>query len=110
MAPVFEYGAGQPWTQRLGYDYNGDGKTGDRAPGVDRFGMDGPRYSNVNLRITKALAFSGFGAELIVEAFNLFNRVVFGTPATNLNSSSFGLITSQSNNARQMQFALKLYW
>ncbi len=75
VAPVFEYGAGQPWTQRLGYDFNGDGKTGDRAPGVDRFGMDGPRYSNMNLRITKTLAFQGVGVEVIAEAFNLFNTV-----------------------------------
>ena len=24
IAPIFEYGSGQPWTHRLGYDYNGD--------------------------------------------------------------------------------------
>ncbi len=75
VAPVFEYGAGQPWTQRIGYDFNGDGKTGDRAAGVDRFGQDGPRYSNVNLRIAKTLAFGGLGVEVIAEAFNLFNTV-----------------------------------
>jgi hypothetical protein len=55
-----------------------------------------------------------------MEAFNLLNRVVFGpttgtllgaNPAfTNFNNASFGLITSQSNTPRQMQFGLKLYW
>ena len=75
VAPVLEYGAGQPWTQRLGYDFNGDGKNSDRAVGVDRFGQDGPRYSNVNLRISKTLAFGGLGVEVIAEAFNLFNTV-----------------------------------
>jgi outer membrane receptor protein involved in Fe transport len=44
------------------------------------------------------------------EAFNLFNRVVFGGPQTSLNSTTFGVITSQANSPRQMQGALKLYW
>ena len=44
------------------------------------------------------------------EAFNLFNRTQFGSPSMNLNSSTFGLITTQINTARQMQGALKLYW
>jgi hypothetical protein len=44
------------------------------------------------------------------EAFNLFNRVVFGTPNTNLSGTSFGVITTQANMPRQMQMALKLYW
>jgi hypothetical protein len=25
LAPIFEYGSGQPWNRRYGYDYNGDG-------------------------------------------------------------------------------------
>jgi len=44
------------------------------------------------------------------EAFNLFNRVRFGTGSTSLNSTAFGVVNSQANNARQMQVALKLYW
>jgi hypothetical protein len=44
------------------------------------------------------------------EAFNLFNRVIFGTGATNLNANNFGVVTNQANSARQMQVALKLYW
>jgi len=44
------------------------------------------------------------------EAFNLLNRVRFGTGATNLNSNTFGVVTNQANDARQMQVALKLYW
>ena len=75
IAPVFEYGTGQPWTQRLGYDYNGDGKTGDRAAGVDRFGQDGPRYSSLNLRLSKVFNFSNVGLEVLFEGFNIFNTV-----------------------------------
>ncbi len=44
------------------------------------------------------------------EAFNLFNRTIFGTGSTNLNAGNFGQVTSQANNPRQMQVALKLYW
>lgn len=44
------------------------------------------------------------------EAFNLFNRTQFGPPVTNLNSSTFGVVSTQNNTPRQMQGALKLYW
>jgi outer membrane receptor protein involved in Fe transport len=44
------------------------------------------------------------------EAFNLFNRVRFGTGSTSLNSNTFGVVTNQGNDARQMQVALKVYW
>jgi outer membrane receptor protein involved in Fe transport len=44
------------------------------------------------------------------EAFNIFNRVQFGVPATNLTSASFGIVSSQANTPRQLQGGLKLYW
>jgi len=44
------------------------------------------------------------------EAFNISNRTRFGTGSTSLNSTTFGVVNSQSNNQRQMQVALKLYW
>lgn len=44
------------------------------------------------------------------EAFNIFNRTVFGTGSTNLDAATFGQVTSQVNDPRQMQVALKLYW
>jgi hypothetical protein len=42
------------------------------------------------------------------EAFNATNTVQFGRPNSNLNNANFGQITSQANNARQLQFGLKL--
>ncbi len=45
-----------------------------------------------------------------LEAFNLLNRTVFGSPDSNLNSKPFGVVDSQASSARQMQIALKLYW
>ena len=44
------------------------------------------------------------------EAFNLLNRVVFGTGSTSLNSLTIGQVTNQVNDPRTMQVALKLYW
>ena len=45
-----------------------------------------------------------------MEAFNLFNRVVWGEPNTDFNNNNFGLITTTANSPRQMQLGLKLYW
>jgi Carboxypeptidase regulatory-like domain len=75
VAPIFEYGSGQPWNARLGYDYNGDGKTSDRAAGVPKFSQDGPSFASLNLRVAYRLPFgNGRGADLIAEMFNLLNR------------------------------------
>jgi hypothetical protein len=49
------------------------------------------------------------GLEFRAEAFNLFNRVQFAAPSTDVNSSfTFGVITSQANRPRIIQFALRL--
>ncbi|MCU1328682.1 MAG: hypothetical protein JWN34_4052, partial [Bryobacterales bacterium] len=44
------------------------------------------------------------------EAFNVFNRVIFGTGSTNLNAGNFGQVTNTANDPRQMQVGLKVYW
>jgi hypothetical protein len=76
LAPIYEYGSGQPWNRRLGYDFNGDGKFSDRAAGIPRFSEDGPRFSQLSLRLTKRVNFSErVGVDLIAEAFNVFNTV-----------------------------------
>ena len=70
-------------------------------------------FSGLNENVSLAKTFSPterLRVDFRVEAFNLFNRVVFGGPQTNLNSTTFGVISSQSNSPRQMQGGLKLYW
>ncbi len=44
------------------------------------------------------------------EFLNAFNTPRFGSPNTSVTSSSFGVITSQANAPRQIQFGLKLLW
>ncbi len=71
-APIYEYGSGQPWTHRLGYDANGDGKNSDRPAGVGRNEENGPPFRQLSLRLTKAFPLSGYGnLSVIAEAFNL---------------------------------------
>ncbi len=74
LAPIYEYGSGQPWTRRLGYDYNGDLRLSDRAAGVSRNGEDGPDFKSLSLRLTKTIAFNGGDLDLIIEGFNLLNN------------------------------------
>ena len=75
VAPIFEYGSGQPWNSRLGYDFNADGKVSDRAAGVAKFSQDGPNFASLNLRVAYRLPFGkGRGADLIAEMFNLLDR------------------------------------
>jgi hypothetical protein len=48
------------------------------------------------------------GVQFRTEFFNLFNRVQFGPPGTNIaDSANFGKVSSQINNPRLIQFALK---
>ncbi|MFN0088284.1 MAG: TonB-dependent receptor domain-containing protein [Blastocatellia bacterium] len=45
-----------------------------------------------------------------VEALNAFNTPRFGSPNTSVTSTTFGVINSQANSPRQLQFGLKLLW
>jgi hypothetical protein len=42
------------------------------------------------------------------EFFNVFNRTVFGMPQGNFSNAAFGRVSSQANNPRQGQLALRL--
>jgi len=44
------------------------------------------------------------------DALNVWNTPRFGTPNTSVTSGSFGIVSSQSNAPRQVQFGLKLLW
>ena len=73
VAPIFEYGSGQPWTHRLGYDFNGDGFNSDRPAGVDRFAEDGPAFRQLSLRIAKDISIGPGSVQVILEGFNVTN-------------------------------------
>jgi hypothetical protein len=70
---------------------------------------DGVR--SFDLSLFKVLAATErMSVQFRVEALNAFNTPRFGSPNTTLNSTSFGVISSQANSPRQLQFGLKLLW
>jgi hypothetical protein len=69
-----------------------------------------PWNLNENISLSKTFKVSGKSLDLRIEAFNLFNRVVWGAPNVNFSSAAFGQISSQANTPRQMQIGLKFYW
>ncbi len=70
-----------------------------------------PGMANWDFSLFKNFALSPEGRahlQFRAEFFNIFNRVQFGYPGQALGSSSFGVITTQLNQPRLVQFALKL--
>jgi hypothetical protein len=69
---------------------------------------------NENMSATKTFPIrESIRLEFRAEAFNVFNRVRFGTGSTQLQSQTFGVLSgsgSQINTPRQLQLALKLYF
>jgi len=81
------------------------GTYGDSGRGMFR----GPGQGNLDFSVFKDIrATERFKIEFRTEFFNLINHANFSGPNTNLDSVSFGEITSTSLNARLVQFALKL--
>jgi hypothetical protein len=72
-----------------------------RAPGVNNTDLSVFKTFNprANLRL-----------QLRLEALNAFNRVQFGAPNTSVTSASFGVISTQANDPRQLQLGLKVIW
>ncbi len=70
-----------------------------RAPGIDNFDLS--LFKNFHPQEKLTLQFHA-------EAFNAFNRVQFGASNQVLSSGQFGVISSQANTPREIQFALKV--
>ncbi|MDE1154708.1 MAG: TonB-dependent receptor [Acidobacteriaceae bacterium] len=69
-----------------------------RAPGVANYDMS--LFKNVPIR-------DGLKVEFRVEAFNIFNRVQFAAPDTTTGSTTAGVISSQINQPRDLQLAVR---
>lgn len=103
------YGTGPFPLQGQNTPYNSFGNTTRYNPKVRQF-------ANLNENVSVARTFpikEAIRLEFRAEAFNVLNRVRFGTGSNQLQSSSFGKLTGSNdllNTPRQMQFALKLYF
>jgi hypothetical protein len=104
-----------PVQDRLNSYYD---KTVYSQPAAFTFGNMGPRLPDVrndgifnwDLSLFKNFhATERINVQFRAEALNAFNTPRFGNPASSsVTSSSFGVITSQANSPRQIQFGLKL--
>jgi hypothetical protein len=71
--------------------------------------LRGPGTCNFDISVFKNTQIAErFKLQFRAEAFNAFNRVQFGNPNTNINSSAFGVISSQQNIPRNIQLGLRL--
>lgn|SRR5579883_2621589 len=70
-----------------------------RAPGVANLDLSGVKNTPL---------FEGLTLQFRAEAFNIFNHPQFGPPDTALGDNTTGMISSQVNAPRELQFALKL--
>ena len=83
---------------------------------VTRYNPKVRQFPNLNENIAVARSFpikESIRVEFRAEAFNVFNRVRFGTGNLQLQDQNFGRLTSSSdllNSPRQLQLALKLYF
>jgi len=86
------------------------------APGVFSFGDEsrvdpnirGGGAANFDLSANKSFkVYDSLTTKFSVEAFNLFNRTQFGAPDSGLGDGAFGIVTSQHNLPRVLQFALR---
>jgi hypothetical protein len=71
--------------------------------------LRGPSYWNLDLGLAKSfrMPWEGHRLQLRADAFNVFNRNVFGLPNANINSSNFGVITTSASAPRELQFAIR---
>jgi hypothetical protein len=80
------------------------GNTGRLLPDVREAGIRNFDFSTQkNITLTEKLR-----AQFRGELFNIFNTPQFGRPGTSLGNPTFGVISSQANSPRQIQFGLKL--
>ena len=72
-----------------------------RAPGIANWDISA--FKEFQMRESWTLQFRS-------EFLNAFNTVRFGAPNTSVASNQFGVISTQANSPRQIQFGLKLLW
>jgi hypothetical protein len=82
---------------------------GLRTYGLPRNFFRGPGRTNLDLALAKTTPITErISAEFRVEAFNLFNHTEFTNPDININSGTFGQITSTiQDSERIVQLALR---
>ncbi len=71
--------------------------------------MIGPGSKQVDFSVSKRFPLGATRLEFRAEIFNLFNTTNFGQPNGNINNVTAGII-STADDARNMQFGIRLAW
>ena len=107
----FTAASGLPYTLTLGKDIYNSGFATARPPGVARNTLQGPGYSELDLRWSHDFLLSKKGekgpiASLAIDAFNLPNQVNFAQYVGNESSPFFGRAVA-ALPARRLQFTVR---
>ena len=84
------------------------------APPANTYGDSGrgvlyaPGTQTVDVSLSRVFPIKAFRLQFRADAFNLFNTPQFGRPNGAFGNVQFGVIGSQANSPRQIQFGLKL--
>jgi hypothetical protein len=63
---------------------------------------------NQDLRLRRTFRVRDVRLRAGVDAFNVFNNVVFGGIGTNITSANFGRVSSQANSPRRLQLTARI--
>jgi carboxypeptidase family protein/TonB-dependent receptor-like protein len=100
-----------PYTEVLGDDIYNNGRGRARPAGVGRNTLTGAPFASLDLRASREFKLAGGKDERTVgvgiDAFNLLDRVNYGTYVGTLGSPLFGLPVS-ARAPRQLQFSVRL--
>lgn len=114
IASLGFYNSGYPVDVRAGADLNSDLILNDRNPGISRNSVQGPRFLQFDVRVSRRIRFlDRHTLELMVESDNVLNTLNANCTAActgaviNLQTASdFGRITS-ARNSRRVQLGIR---
>jgi hypothetical protein len=104
------YGSGNPKSNPVPYInvnafQNAADYTYGTTPRHGAYSLRNPGGANEEVAVDKIFTLRGpINLRLRADAFNVFNRTIFGGIITNINSPGFGTVTAQANAPRQLQF------
>lgn len=114
LSGIVTLASGQPYSpglpNALASDLNGDqNQRSDRAPGFGRNGQNYPTFLSVDPRITKDIPIGPVTLQVILEAFNVFNRSnVTGLNTTYYSVSGTKLTTLSTYGAPTLSFGPRI--
>jgi hypothetical protein len=102
--------SGLPYSETAGSDLFNNGRSNARPAGVPRNGLEGGAFADLDLRLSRDFRVGGASAPTMtigIDAFNVLNRVNYGTYVGTLTSPLFTQPVS-AQAARQLQISARI--